>query len=463
MDIYRPIYHFLPEGNWMNDPNGVIYYEGHYHLFYQCNPNDNHWGDIHWGHARSKDLVHWEHLPMALYPSKELGEAHCFSGSCIINEGTPTIFYTSIGTGERNPSTGAEQWMATSNDNMLTWQKYALNPVLTVELHGDTEIREWRDPFLWREGNDWYMVIGGSHNKKGCVLIYRSKDLKVWKFLNILLEGNGDVCECPNYFKLGDKYVMVYSPYGPVKYLIGSINENYKFISKYEGIIDYSGWEGFYAPNSLEDPQGRRIMWGWLTEQSRNEFNVECGWAGVQSLPRVLTISKQGKLNINPVPEIEKLRYDHVCFRDKILLNETYETGVRGRALEIEVTFKIDSVNEEFEIEVFKSSNGQETTKVIFNARREELTVDRSQSSLSQLPNRSNLCAPLPLKKGDTLKLRIFIDHSLIEVFANEEQCISTRIYPVLEDSDKVDIKANNKSKVILKKLDIWKLKSINL
>jgi len=461
MDIYRPRYHFLPQGNWMNDPNGVIYYEGHYHLFYQYNPNDNHWGDIHWGHARSKDLVYWEHLPMALYPSKELGEEHCFSGSCVINEGTPTIFYTSIGTGERDPSNGAEQWMATSNDNMITWQKYALNPVLTLEIHGDTQIREWRDPFLWKEGNDWYMIIGGSHNQKGCVLIYRSKDLKNWEFLNILLEGKEVVCECPNYFKLGDKHVMVYSPYGPVKYLIGAINENYKFISEYEGIIDYSGWEGFYAPNSLEDLKGRRIMWGWLTEQSKNEFNKECGWAGVQSLPRVLTISAQGKLNINPVPEIEKLRYDHVCFSDEIILDEIFETGVRGRALEIKANFQVHSLNEEFEIEVLKSLNGQETTKVIYNSKRGELTVDRSQSSLSELPNKTNLCAPLQLKKGDTLDLRIFIDHSVIEVFANSEECISTRIYPTLEDSNKVDIKANNQSKVVLKELNIWRLRSI--
>ena len=144
---YRPKYHFLPKANWMNDPNGPIFYKGEFHLFYQHNPYGEQWGNIHWGHAKSKDLVHWQHLPIALIPNHELGEEHCFSGCCVNNDGTPSIIYTSIGP-ERLPSTGAEQWMATSSDDMITWQKSPHNPLMTIDIHGDLDIREWRDPYI---------------------------------------------------------------------------------------------------------------------------------------------------------------------------------------------------------------------------------------------------------------------------------------------------------------------------
>jgi beta-fructofuranosidase len=222
-DIYKPIYHFVPEKNWMNDPNGTIFYKGEYHLFYQHNPNAPEWGTIHWGHAKSKDLVHWEHLLIALYPSNELGEDHCFFGCAVISsEGIPTIFYTSIGTESRHQSIGAEQWMAISRDDMLTWEKSGLNPVMKLELHGDMDIREWRDPFVWKEAGVWYMLIGGGHNGKGCALIYKSDNLTDWTFLNKCLEGSEEYWECPNLFQLGDKKVLVYSPDDKVKYAIGN-------------------------------------------------------------------------------------------------------------------------------------------------------------------------------------------------------------------------------------------------
>jgi beta-fructofuranosidase len=116
-------------------------------LFYQYNPYGDHWGTIHWGHVCSADLVHWEHLPIALHPSTEHGEVHCYSGCTVLDDGEPKILYTSVGEGERNAGTGAEQWLATSNDGMRTWMKYQGNPVMTAEIHGGVDIREWRDPF----------------------------------------------------------------------------------------------------------------------------------------------------------------------------------------------------------------------------------------------------------------------------------------------------------------------------
>lgn len=464
INLYRPAYHFLPESHWMNDPNGVIYYKGEYHIFYQYNPKDYHWGTIHWGHAKSRDLIHWEHLPIALYPSTEFGEEHCFSGCCVINQGIPTIFYTSIGIGERHQTVGAEQWMAVSKDDMLTWEKYEENPVLTLKIHGSLEIKEWRDPFILKDGEQWLMVLGGSNNQRGCALIYGSKDLKNWKFLNILCEAEDkkeEMWECPNLFKLGDKYVLVYSPNSTVRYYVGNLNADYTFTPEYQGTIDHSGWEGFYAPNSLEDPKGRRIMWGWIPENSRGDMKGIGEWAGVHTLPRVLRLSEDNRLEFRPAEELKMLRDKHTHFENIQLQKESYNTGVKGRTLELCTEFEIHDLYSEFEIKVLCSPDGKESTAIKYNAVTEELSIDRSKSSLSEAPHKSELKAKLPLLPDNKLKLHIFLDHSVLEVFANDRECVSTRVYPTKADSEGVQLGLIKGDKVNLNYLDAWEMKSI--
>lgn len=464
MDLYRPIFHFMPENNWMNDPNGPIFYKGEYHLFYQYNPNGFEWGTIHWGHAKSKDLVHWEHLPIALYPSNELGEDHCFSGCAVVNdEGVPTLFYTSIGSGDRHQTVGAEQWMATSSDDMITWDKHTGNPVVSLQHHGEMDIREWRDPFVWKEGEQWLMVVGGAHNNKGCALIYGSTDLTEWKFLNKLMEAkveSEEIWECPNLFKLGDKHVLIYSPSDVVKYYTGTLNSDYTFTPEYHGTIDHSGWEGFYAPNSIEDGQGRRIMWGWMTENARGDFEVGEGWAGVQSLPRILSLQENGRLKIEAAPELQMLRENHEQMDNLQLDGDQVTIASKGRALEIIAEFELLDPSASFGIKVLQSERGEEETVVVFEPSAQRFTVDRSKASLSSLTHRTELSGQMDIKQGETVKVHLFLDHSLIEVFANDEECISTRVYPTLEDSIGISLFANDGS-VKLKSMDVWQLKSI--
>lgn len=460
MDLYRPVFHFMPQKNWMNDPNGLIYYKGEYHLFYQYNPYGNKWGTIHWGHAKSSDLVHWEHLPIALFPSTEFAEEHCFSGCAVVNDGVPSIFYTSIGSGDRHQSIGAQQWMATSHDDMLTWEKYAGNPVLSLEIHGDMEIREWRDPFVWQEENQWYMVVGGSHNGKGCALIYDSTDLIHWNFLNKLYEGTEEIWECPNFFKLGDKHVLIYSPNHVVKYYTGQLNSDYSFRPEKQGTIDYSGWEGYYAPNSLIDAQGRRIMWGWITEIPRGDFNSGAGWAGVQSVPRVLTLQEDGGLQMEPLPELQILREAHQQF-ENVIISTSKWADIEGRALEIMAEFELSEITKKFGLKLLCSPDGEEETLVTFDPESGDFCIDRSRSSLSDEPHRSILKGNIQLKAGETLKLHIFLDHSVIEVFANYRECLSTRVYPTLINSLGLNLFAEEGESVKLKLLDVWEIKSI--
>ncbi|GGD86795.1 glycoside hydrolase family 32 protein [Paenibacillus nasutitermitis] len=460
MDLYRPIYHFMPERNWMNDPNGPLFYKGDYHLFYQHNPYSDQWDTMHWGHARSRDLIHWEHLPVALAPSNDRGEHHCFSGCAVIgDDGLPVIFYTSIGIGERNAATGAEQWMAVSHDDMLTWEKPAANPVMTADIHGGMVVTEWRDPYVWKENGVWLMVVGGSHEGRGCALLYRSDNLRDWTFLHILHEGAEQIWECPNFFPLGDKHVLIYSPNGPVQYSIGSFNEDMTFTPEQSGIIDFSGWEGYYAPNGLLDDKGRRVLWGWLPEASRGEFKGAAGWSGAQSLPRILSLDGEGGLRMEPAPELAVLRGTPVSLRDLRLSGPDWDTGVRGRAFEIAAEFEL--LSGPIGISVLRSPDGQEETVFSIDPVDGVFTISRTRSSLSSEPHKTDVTGRIDLEGSSRVSLRLFVDHSVVEVFVNGRQCITARVYPVLESSEGVYIGVPRGAEALIHSMDIWPMRPI--
>ena len=270
-DPTRPRIHFLPPAGWMNDPNGTIYHNGYYHVFYQHNPYDDTWRDLHWGHARSKDLVSWEHLPIALVPSKAHDERSCYSGSCCVTDGgVPTIFYTRVRPlPEREPR---EQWAATSDDEMIMWTRHPRNPMLT-DHHGGPAIKgNWRDPFVFRTEGRTFLVITAqlaeSAGEDFAVLLYEALDgeLEEWVFRNIILRKPGyelSFPECPNFFPMGDEWVLLTSPYKPVEYHIGTFNlSTYTFSPRTHGRLD-AGID-YYATNTAHAPDGRLILFAWI-------------------------------------------------------------------------------------------------------------------------------------------------------------------------------------------------------
>jgi len=444
---YRPTYHFLAPANWMNDPNGPIFYKGEYHFFYQHNPYGDEGGHIHWGHAKSKDLVHWEHLPIALVPSNELGEEHCFSGCCINNNGVPTIIYTSIGP-KRLSSTGAEQWLATSVDDMITWQKSPHNPILTLDLHGELDVREWRDPYVWRDGDYWYMTLGGHiHNTQaGIALLYRSRDLMQWEYLNPLCQGEkkskmtGKNWECPNFFSLGDKHVLIISPYKKVVYSLGSYI-NHKFTPGNWSYLDHG--RVFYAPNTMFDNQGRLIMWAWIHNGGIG------GWNGCLTLPRILSLDHEKRLKFNPVPELRVLRDSHFHLDNVIILphsNQILE-DIRGKCLEIIAEFEVNNPTS-FGFKIFQSKDHGEFETIGYDIEKKRLWAGKEKGKIES-----------PFSEQH-IRFHIFIDKSVVEVFFNYSECLTSRIYPKSDDSEGIDLFTTNDI-VKLKTLDIWKLKSI--
>ncbi|MBI5962326.1 MAG: glycoside hydrolase family 32 protein [Chloroflexi bacterium] len=464
-DPHRPQYHFLPPANWMNDPNGLIQWKGQYHMYYQYNPNGAFHGTIHWGHAVSTDLVYWQHLPIALTPTPDgMDEDGCWSGCAIINNGIPTLFYTGV-----HPQV---QIMATSSDDMLTWQKHP-QPVIStpppnIEAHAGGHIR---DPFVWRENNHWYMLLGSKiEGSGGVVLLYRSDDLLNWEYIHPLLAGDvrkkepfwtGTMWECPNLLTFGEKRALIISIQATPNDLLGAIYftgtfEADQFSPDVQERLVYGNY--FYAPQVMRAEDGRYIMWGWLREGRSPHLALDAGWDGVMSLPLELSLLPNGKLAVEPVPELSALRQENYHFDD---LQITPATGllenIQGDAFEIQVQFQSD-LQTECGIILRSSSDGREQARVIYQPQQHRLVLERLNPNPEV--HTDNHIAPLFLENHEPLTLRIFLDHSVVEVFANRKICLATRIYPSHESSNHLGVFAED-GMVKITSLDIWKLKDI--
>jgi beta-fructofuranosidase len=277
-DPQRPQYHFLPRANWLNDPNGPIFWNGYHHLFYQYSSSIEPQGPKYWGHARSEDMVYWEHLPIAFAPTVGGPDKDgCWSGSAFVNAGVPTVVYTGV-----FPQV---QCLATSDDT-ITWKKVSENPVVSSPPAG-LEVTGFRDPSIWREGSSWLMTVGsGFRNRGGVVLLYASKDLLHWDYTHQLYTAPpfephdssrsshydsvdaGDMWECPDFFPLDGKHVLMVSTQGRVHYFVGTYSD-LKFRADTQGLID--GSQLHYASKTFVDDQGRRILWGWVREFGRRD------------------------------------------------------------------------------------------------------------------------------------------------------------------------------------------------
>jgi beta-fructofuranosidase len=435
-DFQRPTYHFTSPANWMNDPNGVIQWDGGWHLFYQHNPAAAKFGLIHWGHATSDDLIHWRDLPFALTPTPgSADENGCWSGCLVDNDGVPTIVYTGARGARHETQT---QCLATSRDGLLTWEKYGGNPVLS-EVPAETgQTNDFRDPYVWREGKTWYLVLASRIvGVGGAALLYRSPDLIHWEYLHPLLVGSaektGTVWECPSFFPLGDKWVLIVAGKGggtpfTVWYFIGEYADQ-RFTPESEGRLDYAN---FYAPYVTRDDQNRRLLLGWLTEARSEQAHLAAGWAGAHAIPRVLSL-QDGQLHMQPVPELNSLRGERAEFNNIRLAGDDVTLAVEGTTLDIEAELvAVGKVG----FKVACSPDGAEQTRITYDPGTGLLSVNREKTSA--VDNGSDTSpneAPHTLAPGESLKLRVLLDGSVLEVIANGRTSICSRIYPSRADS----------------------------
>jgi beta-fructofuranosidase len=441
---WRLQYHVTPTAYWMNDPNGFSYFKGEYHLFYQHHPFSPKWGPMHWGHVKSKDLVHWERLTIALAPSESYDRDGCFSGSAIEKDGKLYLIYTgNIGTGvEPDVELKQVQALALSDDG-IHFEKVERNPVIPSLPKGDFDPAHFRDPKVWKHGEIYYCVIGSKTlENKGQVLLYKSMDLISWDFINVMARADGNMgfmWECPDLFELSGKDILMMSPQGltPEGILYHNLHQSGYLVGDLdyeEGILSHGPFQlldygfDFYAPQSLVDHLGRRIMIGWMdmweSEMPTQAFN----WAGAMTLPRLLEL-KGDHIYSKPVPELKALRENERSYHD-ILVQDCLELeGISGDCLELEVSIDPKEATH-FGIQFRCSQDKQEKTVLMYDREKQLITLDRTHSGKGEKGIRQ---ADVQLV-NDELKLHLFIDGSSVEVFINDgEKVMTARIFPSKE------------------------------
>ncbi len=315
-------YHFEPKKGWMNDPNGLVFFQGKYHAFFQHYPHAPRWGQMHWGHAVSEDLIHWEELPIALYPDMPYeDEGGCFSGSAVVRGGELFLFYTSV-----SKALGQTQSVAVSRDG-LHFEKFAENPV--IRRFPPDGSRDFRDPKVGRFGDEWIMVCGSGRDGCGKVLAFASRDLLHWEYRGVLFADAscGPVLECPDLFELDGKAVLMFSKMGletdTTQFVIGSFDgERFAEESRCSAEVGPQ----FYAPQTFAAPDGRRIMIGWLYDWKK-PLDEGADYAGALTLPRELTL-RDGRVLAAPVGEARSL----LTGEDPMVSAEGETITVCGRA-----------------------------------------------------------------------------------------------------------------------------------
>ena len=460
-----PRYHLTPPANWLNDPNGMIKWDGTYHAFYQYNPGGPYHRSIHWGHAVSDDLVTWEDRPVALTPSPDGPDREgCWSGCAIDADGTPVVVYTG-GRGDLQLPC-----VATATDDSLDeWTKAAENPIID-ELPQEPPLRsadgwaaEFRDHSIWREGDTWHHLIGsGVEGGGGTALLYTSSDdVTNWTYRGPILVGDperdGEMWECPELLDLGEKQLLHVSNYEDVRYFLGTYDpDEYAFDVEETGLLDYGH---SYAPQSMWDPDGNRwLSWGWLKEGRPEAAQWDAGWSGAMGLPRAIDLDGEGRIRQRPPAEIAELRERQIYGGNDDgtleLVDERRSLDAGGRALEISVTVRLENA-EAFELVVREAPGGEERTPIRYT-RSSEIVVDRGHSSTDHRAVADAQWMPVtPI--DDSLDLRVFLDGSVLEVFANDRHCLTSRIYPTRADSTGVSIAAEGGT-AVLEDLSIWGL-----
>ncbi|KAK1438717.1 hypothetical protein QVD17_04527 [Tagetes erecta] len=523
----RPAFHFRPEKNWMNDPNGPVFYKGWYHLFYQYHPDAPVWGKIVWGHAVSKDLVNWQHLPIAMETDQWYDEQGVWTGSVtILPDGQLVVLYT----GSTNESVQVQNlaYPADPSDPLLIkWVKYPGNPVLVPP--PGIDLKDFRDPTTaWKtpEGK-WRITIGSKVNKTGISLVYDTEDFKTFELLDGVLHavpGTG-MWECVDFYPISkqDENGLDTSVDGPgVKHIVKASMDDDR--NDYYAIGTYDAYKGkwkpdnpaldvgiglrydygiYYASKTFYDQnKQRRVLWSWIKETDAEASDISKGWASLMGVPRTILLDKKTQTNIIqwPVEEINSLRTNVTVFK-----NLELEAGSLV-PLNLPAASQLDIVAE-FELDertVLRLNGGEvayecaknggagtrgalgpfgfsvlahegliEHTPVYFYVAKGVdgnlktfFCADQSRSSTATDVDKSIYGNIVPVLKGEKLSMRILVDHSIVESFAQEGRtCITSRVYPTkaIYNNAQLFLFNNATAATVTASVSVWQMKSAKI
>jgi beta-fructofuranosidase len=453
-DPYRPGYHFCdPEDIGIpGDPNGAFYYKGTYHLMYLYNRAGS---GFSWGHVSSQDLIHWRHHPDAIVPGD--GDSGCFSGGAYVEpDGTAYLTYWMLG-GKGGIG------MAKSSPPYENWTKLSSNPVIAstevgisqmVGPDGKTIYVGCADPSnIWKSDGKYYMVTGSLVvlNKIGRapnaplseqgdrVYLFESDDLKSWTYKHVFYQRNPKWTDrseddmCPSFLPLpsrpdggspsGKDLLLFISHNRGCQYYVGQ-TANETFTPQSHGRMTWID-NTYFAPEALIDGSGRQIMWAWLTDNPANDGSN--GWSGVYGMPGTLWVAADGTLRMRPVSEIETLRSGPCDFGSFELATTKVLSGFDGASFELDTELSMGDAAHAG-VRLRASADGAEQTLVYYDAEAKQLVFDSTRSGFTgrKVVER----APFELAAGEPLKLRVFVDKSVVEVYANDRQAICRRVYP---------------------------------
>ncbi|XP_034830994.2 uncharacterized protein [Maniola hyperantus] len=418
---FRPLYHVAPPVGWMNDPNGFSFHKGVFHLFYQFYPYDSVWGPMHWGHASSPDLVNWDERPTALLPERE----QCFSGSAVTQGDRLTLMYTAHTSTDVEPFFNQTQFLAFGDDDTVNFHKYEGNPVIPVAPNLQPD---FRDPKVWKHGDDYYSVIGSkTWSDRGLVLLYKSKDMKSWEFLSVLAEsdgGQGYMWECPDFFELDGRFVLLISPQGMQEqgdrykntnqngYIIGSFSYDTNQFVPEVGFQEIDFGHDFYAAQTTE-ANGKRYLSAWFAMWGGPHHEDVDGWSGMLTIPRELRVVGD-RVTMNPVEEIVSLR-DGMVVDGAVASNQVLDFG---RAVELIIE---SDLSQKVDI-LLDGREGGLSAWLRWDPEARKVVVDRGSGDVRQVE-----WSPIGSKSW-----RVFLDTSSVELFCGEgEVVLSSRVYPL--------------------------------
>ncbi len=472
----RPDFHLATRIGWMNDPNGFSYYNGKYHMFYQYHPYGPYWGPMYWGHAISDDMLHWENLPAAIAPDEPYDRDGCFSGSAIdLPDGRQLLMYTGV-IAFPNANGGREerQTQCVAVGDGVDFVKYEKNPVIGADAipEGGSKI-DFRDPKVFRNSDGTFSCVVGNRpaDGSGQILLYRSEDGFNWEFKNTLIKNEnrfGKMWECPDFFELDGKWVLLTSPQDMLPQgfeyhngngtlcLIGEYDEEKgTFTDEYNQSVDYG--IDFYAPQTVLTPDGRRVMIGWMQNwDTCVRQGPEVMWFGQMSLPREIHI-KDGRLYQWPIRELDEMRQNKVEYKDVLVEGNISLEGVSGRRVDMEIEIEPvegEDIFQRFSVRFAKNDTYQ--TSISLRPHEEVVKVDRKFSGSRRAIIHQRRCKVNGSKNGK-IKLRMILDTCSVEVFINNGYQVMTATIPTEPSAKDIAFSCIGKARMNITKYDLVK------
>ena len=468
----QPLFHLTGGIGWINDPNGFAPYKGEYHLFFQYYPYNTKWGPMHWGHVKTKDFIRWERLPAALAPDTDYDRDGCFSGSSVeLPDGRQLLMYTGVrNIRRRNGKIDSFQTQCVAIGDGTDYEKLESNPVIGAGLlpEGGSE-HDFRDPKIWREGDMFYAVIGNRcADGSGTILLYQSKDALNWEYVSVLAACHnqyGRMWECPDFFPLDGKHVLLVSPQemAAIGLEFHPGNANVCLIGKYDRkahhlnreyvqAIDYG--LDFYAPQTLLTEDGRRVMIAWMQNwETSSSILQELRFMGQMTLPRELSV-RNGRLFQNPVRELESCRGVKIDYHNVLINGEASLRGISGRCMDMTVTVRPGNDRNIYKwFRLYVAKDGENFTMIRYRPDIGTLKVDRTHSGF---PHDIVNIREFPVRQKDgEIKIRVVMDRYSMELFVNDGEQAASFVLYTPQEANAVSFSSDGSVLVDVEKYDL--------